>query len=162
MALAYTFTTKAEILRLVSDSGAYDWLDDLQNDAAYWTEVIEFVTLDIRAYTDRLYTAATLSTNAWIRRIATIMAAYQMSLRRGDPGIYGSLAMEYQARLMEISEGNGVVPGASQSAAVVAVMQNTVIDNRFNIYRNRVRAEQSSDHLGSQQLAYTWPFDWMF
>ena len=162
MALTYTFTSKSEIIRLVSENGTQDWVDDLLSDTSAFTDVIEFVTLDIRSYTDRLYTDSDIYNNSWIRRIATIFAAYELSTRRGDPGIYGSRKAELESRLIEISEGNGIIPGAPQSAGVVAVMQNTVIDNRFNVFRNRVSSYTSSDTTGSQMLTYAWPFEWMW
>lgn len=158
--LTYTFTSADDIKRLVSESGVENWTDDLMSQSDALTEVIEYATLFIRQYTDPLYTDSTIYNNMWVRRNATIIAAYELSVRRGDPGIYGARVQEIESRLQDIQLGMAIIPGATQSANVIAVGQNPVIDNRYFINRNRVRAEASNDTIPNQNTMRTYLWEW--
>ena len=160
--LAYTYTTEVEIRRLISSTGADQWLDDIPIDYPdYFTEVIEDATSTINQYLEKFYDPADMRNNPWVRRRATYIAAYHLTKRRGDPGLYGDDYQRIIGELQEANEGIIQVPGLAYTAGMLAVMQNVTVDQRFIYAKSRVRQSISTDTSGRENLSYSYPFEWL-
>ena len=158
---AYTYTSINEIERLISISGSGAWLDDLNgNDiTSYYNEIVQDATGTINQYLEKLYEPLDMSTSFWVRRRATYIAAYHLTKRRGDPGLYGDDYVRIMEELMEASEGLIQIPGLAFSSGMVAVMQNVLVDQRFNRAKSRVVASISTDTSGRQAQTYWLPIE---
>ena len=160
--LTHTYTTQVEIRRLVSSDGADQWLIDIPSDTAdYFTDIIEDATGTINMYLEKFYDPADMANSSWIRRRATYIAAYHLTKRRGDPGLYGDDYLRIIQELQEANEGLIQVPELSYQSGMLAVMQNVTVDQRFIYAKNRVRQSISTDTGGRENLTYTRPFEWL-
>jgi len=160
--LTYTYTTETEVRRLISSSGADQWLEDLSSDFSdYIIEVIEDATSTINQYLEKFYDPVDMRNNPWIRRRATYLAAYHLTKRRGDPGLYGDDYQRILAELQEANEGLIQVPGLAFTAGMLAVMQNITVDQRFIYAKSRVRQSISTDTGGRENLSYSYPYEWL-
>lgn len=162
--LTYLYTSEDEIRRLLSSDGANEWSDDLSEagEDYYFTEVIEDATGTINQYLVRLYSEVDMVNSPWIRRRATYIAAYHYTKRRGNPGLYGDDYLRCIDDLLEVVDGNAVVPGLPFDAGMQAVMQNVTIDQRYLYHKPRVRMTMSTDTSGREFLQYGLPFTWLF
>lgn len=160
---ANLFTSQEEIDRLISLSGSQQWLDDL--DALeiddYYTEVIVDATLTCLQYLGKLYDASALESSMWVRRRATYIAAYHLTNRRGDPALYGGYYQRAILELQEAADGLIQIPDVPYSAGMLAVMQNTIVDQRFVSMKGRVVQHLSTDTSGRENLMYAYPYSWL-
>lgn len=160
--LTYTYTTEVEIRRLISSTGADQWVDDIPTDYDdYFVEVIEDATSTINQYLEKFYSPADMTNSPWVRRRATYIAAYHLTKRRGDPGLYGDDYQRIIGELQEANEGIIQVPGLAYTAGMLAVMQNVTVDQRFIYAKSRVRQNISTDTGGRENLSYNYPFEWL-
>ena len=159
----YTYTSEAEIDRLLSTAGSDGWLDDLtpSNRASYYNEIIQDATGTINQYLEKMYNPVDMQSSPWVRRRATYLATYHLTKRRGDPGLYGDDYGRIIEELMEASEGIIQIPGLAYSSGMLAVMQNPLVDQRFNRSKSRVAASISTDTSGREPLTYWLPFEWL-
>jgi phage gp36-like protein len=159
----YTYTSQDEVDRLISSSGASGWLDDLSNVdvATYYNEIVQDATGTVNQYLEKLYNPIDMQNSPWVRRRATYIAAYHLTKRRGDPGLYGEDYDRVLDELQMASEGIIQIPGLAYSSGMLAVMQNVLVDQRFARNKNRVVSEISTDVTGSQNLSYGMPWVWL-
>lgn len=159
----YTYTSQDEIDRLISSSGASGWLDDLSvgDVSTYYNEIVQDATGTVNQYLEKLYNPVDMQNSPWVRRRATYIAAYHLTKRRGDPGLYGEDYDRVLDELQMASEGLIQIPGLAYSSGMLAVMQNVLVDQRFMRNKNRVVSEISTDVTGTQQLSYGMPWVWL-
>lgn len=93
------FTSEEEIVRVYSRIGVELRRDDMadENFNLVLEDIIDAATATIASYTLKWYNSADLVNSEWVRRRATIIAAYYLSMRRANGTQFNA---EYQ-RIME-------------------------------------------------------------
>ena len=133
----------ADLLASVDDdaSGTYSPTED-----GYITRAIERAAGRMNAYLEQRYKLADLAANAWCRDANAAIAAYLLSIRRGDPAP-APLQLQYDAYmsdLYEISRGLLGVPEAPPSLEMIPTVSNFRIDPRQSRAKVRRVSEISS------------------
>lgn len=144
--LAYTYTSQAEIERIMSPNMALDFLDhdqDGADDDDTWQDVINEATDTINMYAEVWYEAADLSNNVLVRRWASWIGAYLMSMNRGDPAMFIRRYDEVIARLEKILLGTLQIPRVPLRADMTPSMSNFAVDDRFRVNKVRVTPTNS-------------------
>ena len=102
------FTTKDEIILLLSAKGVQLRLDDQASTTNAVNQALKWADQTIRFYTDKYYRADSLTSNEWIKGRATILATNYLSARRGNKELYGNEAARIMQELQMISEGHPI------------------------------------------------------
>ena len=133
----------ADLLASVDDdaSGTYSATED-----GYITRAIERAAGRMNAYLEQRYKLADLAGNAWCRDANAAIAAYLLSIRRGDPAP-APLQLQYDAYasdLYDISRCRLSVPEATQTLEMIPTVSNFRIDPRQSRAKVRRVSEISS------------------
>jgi phage gp36-like protein len=92
------------------------------------------------------YTPTMLATSNWVNRKATLLAAYRLCSRRGNPP--PQIVVEDAARVEEdlkaVADGGRMVPNLALRRVLAPVFSNTRVDPRYNFRCIRVERQQSS------------------
>lgn len=160
--LAYTYTSEAELIRLMGADGALAFGDDDELgtvDADIYTDIVNMATCEVDMYIQHFYTPDIAHQNLWVRRVATWIGAHLYTQRRGNPGAYESLYQTATDWLNKIRSGKFQIPRLYQRANVYPAHSNLVVDDRFPY--NKLRVEQSNSTGGTtsnQDLAPVVPY----
>src|SRR5688572_25250701 len=133
----------ADLLASVDDdvSGTYSPTED-----GYITRAIERAAGRMNAYLEQRYKLADLAGNAWCRDANAAIAAYLLSIRRGDAAP-APLQLQYDAYasdLYDISRGRLNVSEATQTLEMIPTVSNFRIDPRQSRAKVRRVSETSS------------------
>lgn len=160
--LAQTYTTQAEIERLMSKKSSELYVDDtgvgIADDPEIWDDAINESTDMVNMYTQMWYEATVLVTNSWCRRVATWIAAHLITMRRGNPGAYSDRYYDYIAMLERVKKGELQIPGAYQRAAMIPMGTNYSIDDRYPINKLRVQPSTSVETDSPRRDISSWPY----
>jgi phage gp36-like protein len=141
--LTYTYTTAAEIVRVLGQR-AVDALVDDNGDGAgesgVLTSAIEEATDTINFYCYSFHTEQVLANNLLVRRWATYLACHILTQRRGNAGNYASVAERIVAKLELVHSGRYQIPRAPVRADCSPSMSNYVIDDRA--YKRKLRVDR--------------------
>lgn len=154
------YTSQAEIEDIFSISGADLHTDDIIDNPSFWEKLCERATSRVNQYLMGLFSAENLQNHVRIREIATYIACYLLSIRRGNPALYRGEYEECLADLENMQTGNLYLDIPRRQSHRV-VMQNVVIDNRYFRNPNRVEPLTSTTVIGGQAVLYTVPFGWL-
>lgn len=161
----YTFTSREEIERLYSTLAVNLRIDDLSsaNQTNMFNDLVNAATSTVASYTMRYYNNADLVNSSWVRRRATIIGAYYLSMRRANGTQFG---LEYQRIIEELEkfltstppfipdDVGGLVP--IRSAAIPTVSRQ-IVDDRYRTDKlRRVPSQSTKPYPGAKD--YTIPF----
>lgn len=127
------FTTIEEISRIFSSDGVDLRLDDITNpddNTLAVEETIDDATNLIYQYTWLIYDVTDLSNSKWVRRRATYIACYLLSIRRGNPGQYIDRYNSILEELKLILTRDLYIPGLNINTTPTPTLSNQVVDNR--------------------------------
>lgn len=162
-ALAYTFTTQAEIERLYSVEGVELQVLDLKNAnvALHWAEVIADATTEMTSYLQGLYADADLYNNYWVRRRATWIAAYRLSQRSGSPPQFAERYLQILEELQKVKNGDIMIPDVPVRSDLAPSMSNMYVDARYEYQKIRTNPSINVGESSSRQhINYLWPVEW--
>lgn len=154
--LTYKFTTKCEIDRIMSIPSREDYSEDdpdsLTTDPdEVINDAIVQATDEVNTYCLRYYSEASLANNSYIRRIATWIACYLLTQRKGEQGRYEGQYAKAIEWLQKVHDGAMQVPRLAQKSDLVPCHSNFVIDERFSKAKIRVQNETSTGQAYSGQ-----------
>lgn len=153
MAIRYTYTTQADIERVLSAAGVTlraDDDDDGIHEGTVVTDCIEEATDDLNTYLLERYLDSDLNGNEWIRRKTTRRAALLLCMRRGNPPP-ASLAKQWEADKLlfeEIKAQKRNVPRLRNITGRAPVMSNQMVDSRYHRRKLRTQTEISTGQPG--------------
>ena len=138
----------ADLLASVDDdiSGTYSPTED-----GYITRAIERAAGRMNAYLEQRYALADLAGNEWCRDANAAIAAYLLSIRRGDAAPV-PLQLQYDglmSDLYDIAGGRLCVPEATQALEMIPTVSNFRIDVGESRAKVRRVAEISSGSTAS-------------
>jgi len=143
--LAYEYTTRAEIERLAGRNGVRNIIEDLSGTdvADMWSEVIADATTTIDAYAAQIYDQSDLANSRWVRVRATWIAAYRLSMRKGNNDNFASRYQEIIEELEKVKSLILMIPNIPLSADMSPVMSNPTVSPRYDSKKIRVQPEIS-------------------
>jgi len=162
--LAYRYTSRAEMQRVLGASGIDLRSDDLggSEDSSMIDEVTGEATEMINFYAGLNYDEKDLETSFIVRRWATWIACYLLSQRRGNPALFSDKYEETIALLEEVYKFNRIIPRLPTREDLTPAMSNLHIDDRFRTHKIRVHPTISTGGTyGKQDLSPRFPFEWL-
>lgn len=153
--LSDVYTTRSEIERIYGQRGVTSHVDDqdlgdIPDDDTtemsddIWEGVIQDATDEINLYCLGYYTASDLKNNVWVRRQASYLGCYYLSIRRGDPGQYANRRDDILGLLQRIQAGNMQIPRLATRGDLTPGMSNYSVDDRFRTNKVRVKPSIST------------------
>jgi len=139
--LTHTYTTEAEMARVLSQDGVDAFLDDNGDGAAetgVGQDCIDYATDRVNFFALRWYAADVMVNNLWVRRCATIIACHYLSTRRGNPGLYAAAETQVIADLTAVHDGRFEIPRLPYREDQTPALSNYVLDNRYAQRKVRV------------------------
>jgi phage gp36-like protein len=151
-ALAHTYTDRAAVERLLSAAGVRRRLDDGgdgQADAAESAaldDAIADATETVNYYLFSKYLPARLAASPWVWRRATVLAAYALAQRRGNPAPepLAERAERAVEELEALADGPRVLPGVPLRMTLAPTWSNVRVDPTRNWRVIRVERGRSS------------------
>ena len=132
-------TSEEEIKRVFSTDGVDNHLEDLPDYEDHMNEVIDRATAKVLLYLRGIFSLDDMGSNPWVREKATYIACYLISIRSGNPSLYGQMYEECLIELTQVRAGQ-LNPGLKRDYQVV--MQTPMLDNRG--YRPGLRTDPES------------------
>lgn len=157
----FLFTTEEEMQRLFSEVGVQMHSDDFVDNSEVLYEIIERATGRVKQILNKGFDDSVLHQSPRIREIATIVACYLLSVRRGNPSLYAEMYIEAMADLESIANGDQYLSELPRSSNTLVVFQNVSSDNRFPWTPIRVDWLTSTRTVSGQFLNRTIPFVWL-
>ncbi len=165
--LTYTYTSQAEISRIISSAGTNLRISDLttvgDNKAEYWVELIAEATDIVNEYVLWFYDAEDLAQNRWVRSRATWIGLVLLCRRRGNevPKSILQRYMEIMDELRLVLLGRMHIPRLNTSVEMTPSMSNMHVDMTYRSRKLRVIPSISVGNVsGQQDLAYAYSYDW--
>ena len=149
-------TSSAELERLFSQVGVE--LRTLDGDqTTIVDEIVDWVTETIASFTLHHYDTENLEASPWARRRATILAAYYLSQRKGNPAQFVAEAKRVMEELELVRTNKILIPNVPVRAADVPTISSFRVDDRYLINKQRIVKSQSTKPSPSQQ-SYELPY----
>lgn len=129
------YTSQTEIERIWSTIGAQYRTDDDGDGSAesgVWNDIIIAATDEVNIYVLKWYEPGNLINNLMVRRWASIIGAFLLSQRRGNPAQFQSEYERVLNFLEEVSSGNKRIPRLPMRDDFTPSMRNYTIDHRFH------------------------------
>lgn len=166
-------TSKEEMARLVSNFALEAHSDDLnflsgnfdeyngneETDTNWRTECIQRTTSEIMSYLGAKYSIENVYQNPMIREIATYMAVYKFTGRRGNEPLYRAEYLEGLDKLEKFVSGELYLDAPTNGPR--AYMLSYAVDNRYAYQPIRAIRQGSSNLIPGQKEFYTWGFYWL-
>jgi len=135
--------------------------DDFSDSSEIVKEFIQRATGRVKQELNKSFDDVDLQYSPRIREIATIIACYLISIRRGNPSLYSDQYMESMIDLERIANGDLYLSELPRSGNTSVVYQNVSSDNRFPFTPIRVDSITSSRTVGGQYISRNLPFLWL-
>jgi hypothetical protein len=157
----HLLTSEEEVITTYSDLGQEFASDDLHDDKNMMTELCNRATGFVLQYLSKIFDAFYLARSPRIRHIATIVACYYLSIRRGNPSLYDEQYLEAIADLEAIASGELFLAELPRSNSSPVIMQNVSTDNRFPFTPVKVDRISASKMTGKESVSRLSPFYWL-
>ena len=140
------YTSQAEIYRILGEYAVELMFDDYSGDdkGYMWEDILDDVDETIKMYVMQHYDPATLYTNTWVRRQATILGANVISQRRGNAELYHSRKEKVYELFQSVRAGHHRIPGATVRHWMGPAWRNYSIQGRFWTHPSRVDSTKSN------------------
>jgi hypothetical protein len=125
--LSEQLTSEQEIINVFSTDGVANHLENLNNYGVHMNEVINRASAKVLLYLRGMFDIQAMVSNVWVREKATYIACYLISIRSGNPSLYGAMYEESLIELAQVRAGQ-LNPGLPRDAQIV--MQTPMLDNR--------------------------------
>lgn len=150
------YTTRQQVELLLSRYGAMTFADDNRDGIAepdVWNMILGEASREVDLYLTRWYSPQDMKNNRWIKYITTWIAAYLLTLRRGNPGLFKGRYEMIISWLERIFTGIMQVPDLAWKEDLSPSLSNMVVDDRFQIAKVRVQPGVSTGGKSSRQHA---------
>lgn len=158
------YVTLDEVQLRFSEAGITLRLDDLPPEKL--DDAFEQVAGDVEdvidQYCQHFYLDDDLKNSPWVRRRASWLFCYFLSMRRGNAAIFQNRYNEIIDELERVAAGRLLIPGLPYRADMTPALSNLVVDERFYISKIRVQPSISTGGTsGRQALSPVIPYEWL-
>lgn len=146
-------TSLEELERLMSKTGVSVRIDDAATsveEADMLNEIINDASDIIKQYTWTHYETPSLQGSQWVRRRATWIAAYILSMRRGNPGQFIDRYQNIIEELQAVFSRQLFIPGLNVRVQSVPTVSIPVINNRSYAPVQRVTRDGVETYPGQK------------
>lgn len=144
------FTSLSEIQRVFSIEGVDNHNEDVLGDPTVIDELVYRATETVLQFLRGRFDQTDMAASYWVRMKATYIACYYLSIRQGNPALYGDMYNEAMLDLAQARDGL-INPGLKTSARLV--VQTPMLDSRF-YNPARILPNRSTKIYSGQRLPY--------
>lgn len=163
--MSVTFTSREEIERVYSTIGVALRLDDMETSDAdtMMSEIVDAATATIASYLLMFYDMAAVSDVSWVRRRATIIGCYYLSMRRANGTQFNA---EYQRIMEELQQflkyPHPMIPGddgypAPVRTSNIPTASSYIVDDRNRRRKLRVNKDYTTKNYPGQYIYWQLP-----
>lgn len=156
----YVYTSRKEMEELHSEQGLNMAMDDQSDDDDVLDTLIQRATGRVNQHLNKVFDSVDLQNSQRVREIATIIACYLLSVRRGNPSLYMELYLEAMEDLRDIASGELYLAELPRSSGSPINMQNISSDNRYPFTPMRVDPISATKITGKERVARPAIFWW--
>jgi hypothetical protein len=132
-------TSEREIKRIFSTDGVINHLEDMATYTTHMNEVIGRASEKVLMYLRGIFSMEDMMVNPWVREKASYIACYLISIRTGNPSLYGAMYEEALIELTQVRNGQ-LNPGMRREVHIIT--HTPMVDNRG--WRPGLRTDPSS------------------
>lgn len=148
--LGSVLTSLAEMERVLSVEGIEEHTSDVEDNTLIISELTLQATEEVLMYLRDRYDIEDLANSPWVRRRATMIACYMLSIRKGNPSYYGD---DYAKALIDIEMARDGEINIGLATSNRAVVQTPMLDQR-HVQTARINPLRSSQLFGREALPY--------
>lgn len=160
--IASFFTSQAEVYNVLGAVAAELMEDDFAstNRVHLWTEILGSVTESMQLYLHQYYSTSNLNSTRWVRRSATILAANQLSNRRGSAPLFTDRVDRIYNELDEMRAGKLTLVGTATIGYQGPMVRNYELETQRRRHPLRIESTLSmmGDSYGGQDISWEYPF----
>ena len=144
------FTSLAEIQRVLSVEGVDNHTEDDLSDPTIINELIYRATETVLQFLRGRFDQSDMKSSYWVRMKATYIACYYISIRQGNPALYGDM---YNESMLDLAQArDGLINTGLRTTARI-VVQTPMLDSRF-YNPARILPNRSTKVYSGQKLPY--------
>lgn len=161
MAISPAYTTRADVERMLSAAGVRLRLDHFGDgistgatDANVMTDAVDMATETVNFYCWSKYEPSRLATSVLVNRWATVLAAYEVCMLRGNPvpNVLMQRAEKVETYMQQVADGPRVLPNVPRRRTGAPVFSNLRCDPRFILKVIRVERNNSTREYDNTEL----------
>jgi hypothetical protein len=159
-----TFTSEEEMKELFSTDGVDLRRSDFDESSDEYenvvTRAINNATLEAYAILGKAFDDVDLANNGWVRRRATLIGCYLLSIRLGNPSQYSGQYFDALNDFQSLVDGDFFFDDLARSNSVAMVALNVSSDNRTPLAPIRTDWLSATDTVGIKWFQMYMPFSW--
>jgi hypothetical protein len=144
------FTSLSEIQRVFSVEGVDNHTEDFLADTTVINEIVYRATETVLQFLRGRYAVADMANSYWIRMKATYIACYYLSIRQGNPALYGDM---YNEAMLDLAQARDGIINPGLKTELRAIVQTPMLDSRF-YHPARINPQRSTKIYSGQRMPY--------
>ena len=144
------FTSLPEIQRVFSVEGVDNHAEDYLGDPIVINEIIYRATETVLQFLRGRFSETDMNASYWVRMKATYIACYYLSIRQGNPALYGDL---YNEAMLDLAQARDGLINTGLRTTARAVVQTPMLDSKF-YNPARILPNRSTKVYSGQKLPY--------
>jgi len=144
------FTSLSEIQRVFSVEGVDNHSEDSFGDSTIINEIIYRATETVLQFLRGRFSESDMKDSYWVRMKATYIACYYLSIRQGNPALYGDL---YNEAMLDLAQARDGLINTGLRTTARMVVQTPMLDSRF-YNPARILPNRSTKVYSGQRLPY--------
>lgn len=123
------FSSEAEVTRLLGSFGVGQALEDWNTDDRHsvWEDLLISADTQVALHINQYYNPTTNLLNPYLRRVATYFSAWEISKRRGNPGLYQQEVLELKDQLEGVRTRKFIIPDGIPIGNTGPVVRNYIM-----------------------------------
>jgi len=144
------FTSLPEIQRVFSVEGVDNHSEDALGDNTVINEIIYRATETVLQFLRGRFAETDMKDSYWVRMKATYIACYYLSIRQGNPSLYGDM---YNEAMLDLAQARDGLINTGLRTTPRMVVQTPMLDSRF-YNPARILPNRSTKIYSGQRLPY--------
>lgn len=144
------FTSLPEIQRVFSVEGVDNHNEDSLGDSTVIDEIIYRATETVLQFLRGRFSESDMKDSYWVRMKATYIACYYLSIRQGNPALYGDM---YNEAMLDLAQARDGLINTGLRTTPRMVVQTPMLDSRF-YNPARILPNRSTKVYSGQRLPY--------
>lgn len=160
------YTSKEEIEKLFSVEAVDERLNDYDPLSTEYDEIVEEIVIsahyEVKSIINKLYEDFVAINHPWIRRRATYIGAYYLSIRRGNDSQYYNEYIDALNDLESLINGERYLEDLTSRVSSQAAYLNVSSDNRYPFSPMRVDPLSAIPNTDGVRFVHRYlPFSWL-
>lgn len=149
-------SSEAEVIRWLGERAAAIMTEDWNNEdnSPVWSEILGMTRDKIEISVNQFYDMDDLLTVPYIRRMATVIAAHYLSMRRGNPGLLVAMVNQIEDTLELIRAGKVYIPGARRLGHYGPIVRNYQTQPYRKFVQRPIKTKSTGDEYRGVKYSF--------